>query len=140
MGLGGTPVWTQLSPTGTPPAKTGGNAAVYDAAENKLVVLVGGATTAPAAALQTWILTNANGLGGTPAWQQLAPTGGPPAITQDFAVWYQPGTDRVGVWGGLSCANGGCALTGVTWALSQPAVSSSVSRWFSAARTGRASA
>lgn len=72
------------------------------------------------AATQAWRLTNANGLGGTPAWQLLAPTGGPAPQTQDFAIWFQPGTNRAGAWGGLTCANGAWSLTGAMWTLTAP--------------------
>src|SRR5262245_47018164 len=68
--------WTQLFPSGGPsgailtkqPVAVG-----YDAANNRLAVFF---QSSPAVASnpppQVWVLTNANGLGGTPAWTQLS--------------------------------------------------------------------
>ena len=77
-------------------------------------------TTSASAATQGWILTHANGLGGTPAWQLLAPTGGPAPQSSDFAMWFQPGTNRATAWGGMTCANSACSLTGAMWTLASP--------------------
>jgi hypothetical protein len=119
-GLGGTPAWIQLSPTGTPPNSNFGNQAIYDPTENELIVFAGNPTGASSAALSVFRLTNANGLGGTPAWSQVATPGGPPNQTLDFSVWYQPSTDRATAWGGQSCASGSCVLTGQMWTVVSP--------------------
>ncbi len=72
-GTGGTPTWTQLSPTGTAPARRYAGEA-YDSVNNRLIVN-GGANSGCGSGLNdTWVLTNANGLGGTPAWIQLFPS------------------------------------------------------------------
>jgi hypothetical protein len=119
-GLGGTPAWIQLPTTGTPPNFNFGNQAVYDPTENELIVFAGSATNAPSAALLVFVLSNANGLGGTPAWTQLTLSGGPPPQTLDHSMWYHPGTDRAVTWGGQTCANNSCALTGQMWMMQNP--------------------
>jgi hypothetical protein len=73
-GLGGTPTWIQLAPTGTAPTINGLGSAVYDKAANELIVYGGcGGTCSPALA-GVYVLTHANGLGGTPAWSTSSPS------------------------------------------------------------------
>ena len=112
-GNGGTPVWTQLAPTGTLPPSRSGHGAVYDPATNRMVVF-GGNTSGDGDLNDTWVLTNANGIGGTPQWIQLSPTGGPPTPREVFMVGYDPVANAMTVFGGafygdlwiLSNANG----------------------------------
>lgn len=81
-GLGGTPTWTQLQPTGTAGVNNGGASAVYDALTNQLIVYGGcGGNCSPALA-SVYVLSNANGLGGTPAWSQSSPTSSIPRTGQ----------------------------------------------------------
>jgi hypothetical protein len=75
-GQGGTPVWTQLSPSGTPPTPRAYSTAVYDAASNTMIVF--GGVQSSTAYSDVWVLSNANGLGGTPTWTQLSPSGTSP--------------------------------------------------------------
>jgi len=70
-GTGGTPTWTQLSPSGTPPAGREEHSAVYDPSHNLMTVFGGNNSTS--VLRDTWVLSNANGLGGTPTWKQLGP-------------------------------------------------------------------
>jgi hypothetical protein len=72
-GTGGTPTWTQLSPTGTAPARRAAGAA-YDSVHNRLIINGGSPSGCGDGLNDTWVLSNANGLGGTPTWTQLAPT------------------------------------------------------------------
>jgi hypothetical protein len=92
-GHGGTPVWMNLIPegaAGSPPARAG-YAAVYDAVSNRMTIFGGTNNTAINIVYNdTWVLTNANGLGGTPIWTQLNPTGGPPGVR----TWDGPGAAR----------------------------------------------
>src|SRR5437870_4037197 len=75
-GQGVGPVWSQLTPTGVPPAPRTLHTAVYDLATNRMIVFggIGGFTVLN----DVWVLDHANGLGGTPTWVQLSPAGGPP--------------------------------------------------------------
>jgi hypothetical protein len=101
----GSPSWIQLSPTGTPPAPRENAEAIYDPATNRMIVFGGEQTqTGPIFTLfnDVWILTNANGLGGTPQWIQLMPGGGPPPSRQLSSVAYDPATNRLIVSGGES--------------------------------------
>jgi hypothetical protein len=97
-GLGGTPNWIQLSPTGGPPSKRYIHSAVYDPTNNRMIVL-GGHDACGAGNNEVWVLTNANGLGGTPNWTQLSPTGGPSPVAYHIAV-YDSGTNRMTVFRG----------------------------------------
>lgn len=91
-GLGGTPHWTQLFPSGTPPAPRTGHSMSYDLVQNRVVIIGGASFISGSFFNDVWTLTNANGLGGTPQWVQLAPTGGPPAGRLGHASGYSPTT------------------------------------------------
>ena len=108
-GMGGTPAWTQLSPTGTPPDARELHTAVYDAANNRMTIF-GGETPN-----DSWVLSNANGMGGTPAWTKLSPTGGPPKGTVAASAVYDPANNIMTVFGG---ANPLIADTNAVWTLS----------------------
>ena len=84
-GLGGTPLWTNIVANGAPgsPSKRAGHSAIYDMANNRMTIFGGESPAQAAKGLNTgfndvWVLANANGLGGTPAWTKLKPTGLPP--------------------------------------------------------------
>jgi hypothetical protein len=104
-GTGGdTPTWTTLTPSGTPPSNRESSGVAYDAANNRMIVF-GGATLACCAKVthtynDVWVLENANGLGGTPAWTQLAPTGTPPQTRFVHSAVYDSGTNALYVFGG----------------------------------------
>jgi hypothetical protein len=102
-GLGGTPGWVLLSPSGTAPAAREAHTAVYDAANNRLVVFGGRDGVGPLN--DVWVLTNANGLGGTPTWAQLAPTGGPPSARELAGATYDAGLNRMVLFGGRDAGN-----------------------------------
>ncbi|TAN35432.1 HYR domain-containing protein [Patescibacteria group bacterium] len=110
-GLGGTPTWTQLFPAGTPPSRRGYHAAVYDSANNRMIIYGGDPNIGfcNGAVNDVWVLSNANGLGGTPIWTQLSPTGGPPPLRQGPKAVYDPSTNRMVIFGGNanSCVSGG---------------------------------
>jgi len=102
-GLGGTPAWTPLSTSGTPPASREGHSAVYDAASNRMI-LFGGVDGAvdPASFGDTWVLSNANGLSGTPTWTEILPVSGSPGRRSGHGAGYNPVTRRMVVFGGSS--------------------------------------
>jgi len=95
--------WTPLKPTGTPPAARNGPSAVYDSASNRMTVFGGGLGSASPCANDVWVLTNANGTGGTPAWIQLSPVGGPPAPRTRHTAVYDSTTNTMIVFGGNNC-------------------------------------
>lgn len=96
--LGGIPAWTQLSPAGAAPAPRNVHSAVYDPASNRMTIFAGN-NCFSGFFNDVWVLSNANGLGGTPAWTQLTPAGIPPAPTGYHSAVYDPATNRMIVFG-----------------------------------------
>jgi hypothetical protein len=118
-GTAGSPTWQQLSPTGTPPAARTWGAAVYDPNSNSLIIFGGqdgGGCVVGCTYSDTWVLSNANGLGGTPAWTQLSTTGGPPPGQYGPSAVYDSVNNVMTVFGGDSGSTGK-ALNSV-WTLS----------------------
>jgi hypothetical protein len=106
--------WTQLAPLapqGAPPAAFTARIA-YDGGSNRLIVFVPGNSAIGGTGNQVWILTHANGLGGTPEWIPLQPSGTPPDINWGQSVVYDEVTNRLIVYGGCF-ANCGFPLDGV---------------------------
>lgn len=67
-GQAGAQTWTQLSPAGGPPIDRG-TSAVLDTATNRMVIFggqSGDAAFVPTMLNDLWVLTSADGLGGTP--------------------------------------------------------------------------
>jgi len=105
-GTTGTPSWIQLAPQGSFPGRAN-HLAQYDPTTNRLIVTMGffpggncrnTCITDPA---ETWVLENANGLGGTPRWIQLQTAGGPVGrASLQAASAYDPTTNRLFVFGG----------------------------------------
>lgn len=93
--------WSQLSTVGSPPT-TGIGGSGYDSTNNRLIVFFPSQSGA-----QVWVLTNANGLGGTASWTQLAPTGTAPAETYGASVVYDSITNQLIVYGGCVAFCGG---------------------------------
>ena len=128
-GSGGTPSWTPLNPVGTAPAPRVFHQAAYDAASNRLIVF-GGNGCGNGLLNDVWVLSNANGSGGTPSWTQLAPGGTAPSARANFSAVFDAAANQLIVYAGagpasssndvwvLSNANG---LGGVpTWAAEAP--------------------
>ncbi len=117
-GTGGTASWTQLSPTGGPPQVRSYHSAVYDSANNRMIIFGGNPTVGSCnGGLQdVWVLSNANGLGGTPAWTKLTPTGGPPSPRNLHAAAYDAVNNRMMISGGLNPCN---ASVDDVWVLSK---------------------
>ena len=116
-GIGGTPAWIELFPSGGPPGGRSGQAAVYDPGTNSMIIFGGDSSTSgnPPTYSDVWVLSNANGLGGTPTWTELSPTGGPPAGQAYDGAVYDPINNRMIVFGGYSQAS---VYSNATWALS----------------------
>lgn len=112
-GQGGAAVWTQLSPSGTPPAPRCEHTAVYDSQNNRMIIFGGEGATLFS---DVWVLTNANGLGGTPAWIQLAPNGTMTGGVAAASAVYDQVNNVMSVFGGAIVAN--TAYTNSVWTLS----------------------
>jgi hypothetical protein len=98
-GLGGTPAWSKLGATGPAPVARRGHSAVYDAANNRMIVFGGRIAGGPYPG-DVWVLRNANGLGGTPQWLELSPTGAPPPAREDQRAVYNATENELLVFGG----------------------------------------
>ena len=110
-GEGGTPAWKKLSPSGTAPAARESASAVYDSVNNILMIYGGDAGGTGLA--DVWVLSHANGSGGTPAWTRLSPTGTAPGARTGQSATYDSSTDRMTVFGGV---NAGLTLSD-SWVL-----------------------
>jgi hypothetical protein len=100
---GGNLSWTQVKPTGTPPAGKAFGSAVYDPGSNRMIIFGG---TNGGCTNDTWVLTNANGNGGASAWIQLSTTGGPPPARENFTAVYDTGSNTMTIFGGDNCFSG----------------------------------
>ena len=94
LALGGTPAWTQLTPSGTPPSARGHHTAIYDPLGDRMVVF--GGLVGPADGNDVWALS----LASTPAWTQLTPSGTPPSARHGHSAIYDPVRERMVVFGG----------------------------------------
>lgn len=124
-GVAAAPAWTQLSPAGRPPAGRWGHVAAYDPATNRMIVF-GGEDQSGTPLSDAWLLSNANGLGGTPAWTQLTPSGGPPTGVDFGSAVYDAANNVLVEFAGVS-QNG--ALTNSVWALSHASGSGGTPAW-----------
>ena len=98
----------------------------YDPASNRLIVFGGcrGSCATPSA--ETWVLANANGLGGAPEWIQLDGTG--PEARFGAAAAFDPAGDRLFVHGGAAGESGPTARRHLGARRRQRARSSGVAR------------
>jgi len=112
LSLSGAPTWSILPAPGFPPSTRRDGAAVYDAANNRIVYFGGLEGSNPNGVLinQTWALS----LGGTPSWSPLSPSGSPPTPRASFGSAYDPVGNRLIVFGGYD----GPADEKDVWALS----------------------
>ena len=97
-GSGGAPTWTQLTVAGSGPAARSGHSAVYDSQNSRMIIY--GGFSGSTVFNDTWIISNANSVGGTPTWTQLTPlTPGPPRY--DHSAVYDPGSNQMTIFGGV---------------------------------------
>src|SRR5262249_30878283 len=93
--------WVPLSPTGGPPPTRQDNSVVYDPTSNRLIVFGGCDFGTFCNNFGTnffndvWVLTNANGIGGSPTWIQLFPTGGPPMARFTHSAVYDAASNQM---------------------------------------------
>jgi hypothetical protein len=93
--LSGTPAWTELAPSGTPPGDRFLHSAVYDPVRDRMLVFGGS---------NIFHFDNdcfALELGGaTPHWASIAATGTPPVARDGSGAIYDPVADRMLIFGG----------------------------------------
>jgi hypothetical protein len=95
LSLAGTPVWSALTPTGTPPVGRSGHSAIYDPLRDRMVVF-GGQCNVNCILGDVWALS----LGSRPAWTALAPTNPLPSGRISHTAIYDPLHDRMVMFGG----------------------------------------
>jgi DNA-binding beta-propeller fold protein YncE len=108
LSLGSTPTWSQLLPTGTPPAVRRELSAVYDPLRDRMIVF--GGKDPSAARNDVWALS----LSGTPTWTEITPLGPAPSPRYGASAIYDAVRDRLIVFGGT---DGLGTFYNDTWAL-----------------------
>jgi hypothetical protein len=131
-GTSGTPAWIQLSPAGGPPPARHGAGGVYDPTSNTLIIYAGNNCFSTNFS-DVWVLSNANGVGGTPTWTELSPSGGP-GQRQNVGTVYDPASNELIIFGGYP-GNGGNPFNDV-WALSNANGSGGTPVWTQLSPTG----
>jgi len=99
-GVGGAPTWRQLTTSGTPPSARAYHSAAYDWNTNTMTVF--GGRDSSADQNDVWVLSDANGVNGTPTWTQLSPYGVLPPGRETQTAVYDPKLDRLMITGGTS--------------------------------------
>jgi hypothetical protein len=114
-GLGGAPAWVQLSPSGGPPPDGYFASHVYDESNNRMMVY--GGSDGTSGVNPVWVLSAANGLGGTPAWTNLIANGtsGSPVPTYNSPAVFDPATNEMLLFNDY---NGTSSGDRTTWVLS----------------------
>ncbi|HEY6970665.1 MAG TPA: kelch repeat-containing protein [Candidatus Angelobacter sp.] len=97
-GLGGVATWTQLTPAGLSPTNNGESTVVYDSVTNQLIVYGGCLANCGAPLADVFVLSNANGLGGAPAWSQSSTN--PAEAREAQSAVYNLSNQRMIVFGG----------------------------------------
>ncbi len=118
-GTGGEPEWIELMPPNAPGAPTprSGHTAVYVPSSNRMVIFGGCAGGCLPTVGDTFVLTNANGLGGPSEWIPLQTAGPAPAGRTAPTAVYDPGTNRMVVFGGQNGSGHGGATFQEVWVL-----------------------
>ncbi len=103
-GVGGTPTWVPLSEgAGPSPSSRYGFSMVYDTANNRVIVFGGAEKNGDTTTLlnDIWVLTNANGVGGNPAWEDITPVSGNiPTSRMMHSAVYDSSNNRMIIFGG----------------------------------------
>jgi hypothetical protein len=95
LSLSGTPTWTNLAITGTPPSGRYAHVAIYDPVRDRMVMY--GGEDADYRLKDSWALA----LAGAPTWSQLHPVGTALPPSHVPSAIYDPIGDRMLVYGGF---------------------------------------
>jgi hypothetical protein len=98
LSLTGTPAWTELTPSGTPPDGRSRHGAIYDPIRDRMVMFGGSSLVFPYYQADAWALS----LSGAPAWTHLSPAGTAPLRRQGLSVVLDSARDRMLMFGGVS--------------------------------------
>jgi hypothetical protein len=93
--LAGTPTWLLLTPGGSSPDARSEHGAIYDPVRDRMLVFGGAALDSPYVRTDVWSLS----LGETPQWTEIVPAGTPPVRPYAPGAIYDPGWDRMVVFG-----------------------------------------
>jgi hypothetical protein len=106
-GTAAAPAWTRLSPSGSIAGRQS-FAMAYDATYNRVIIFGGqnGGGESGETLSDVSVLTNANGLGGTPVWSQLVQTGDEAPGQYGPAAGYDSVDARLIVMGGAATGTG----------------------------------
>jgi hypothetical protein len=137
-GLGGTPTWMQLTPSGGPPEGQDSPGVAYDATNNVLIEFGGGDQNFASLTNSLWTLSNANGSGGTPVWKKLIANGasGAPPKREGFVSAYDSVNNRFMIFGGNANTASGFPQWNDAWALANANGISGTPKWTRLSPTG----
>jgi uncharacterized protein (TIGR03437 family) len=129
LATGATQQWLALNPGGNAPQPRLGHAAGYDARNSRMIVFGGGTMATPPACLNdVWTLNNIGNTGVSPSWTPVQTAGPAPPSPRIFHTGvYDPNTNRLIVFGGKDCFQGG--YFNDVWVLSNVGVAGAVSSW-----------
>ena len=96
---GGSPTWVQAQPGGVAPLARHMHSAVYDPTTGAMIIFGGHLDIVDQFGNDVWVLTKAIGPG-LPTWTQLSPTGTLPSKREWHSAVYDPGSNRMVVFGG----------------------------------------
>jgi hypothetical protein len=118
-GLGGTPAWTQLFPSGGPPKGQDSPSLVYDSTNNILIEFAGTGSDFGADTNSVWTLSHANGLGGSPVWKKTMANGaaGAPPKRDGHVAAYDAANNRMIIFGGNANTATGFPQLNDAWVL-----------------------
>jgi fructose-specific component phosphotransferase system IIB-like protein len=95
--------WIRVSVSGKQPTNRFGQSAIYNSTSNRMVTF-GGGTGFPGPCInELWVITHLNGVGGSPGWTKMAPTGTLPGVREGHTAVYDPNTNKMIVFGGTDC-------------------------------------
>ncbi len=101
-GHGGQTGWSQLAAQGTPPPARKNFGGAYDPVSNTLMVQDGYDCSTSTPIDDYWILSNANGLGGTPTWVEVNTGSNRPGPRFGHNAAYDPTTNELIIFGGTN--------------------------------------
>lgn len=96
LSLSGELAWTRLAPAGNAPVARSLHSAIYDAANDRMVIF--GGVNATSYLGDTWALS----LSTPPTWIPLAPVGASPGLRFEHSAIYDPVRERMVLFAGLS--------------------------------------
>lgn len=128
----GTPDWVSLTASG-PPAPRLAHSAVYDPTTNSMIVF-GGSNCSSGFFSDVWVLSNANGKTGSPAWTQLSPSGTGPSARENSSAIYDSVNNVLTIYAGDT---GGTGMSDV-WSLSHANGQGGTPQWTQLLPTGTA--